>query len=80
MVDEVANMVSVNKAAELTGYSVTYIRKLARDGQIKAAQWGRAWMIDKVDLLAFKEKMESMGSEKHNPWRDDLGKRGRSGQ
>ena len=77
MLDEISGMVTVAKAAELTGYSETYIRRLAREGQVKAAQWGRTWMIEKADLFAYRERMESLGSEKHNPWRNDLGERGR---
>ena len=82
MVESVAEgWMSAKEAASLTGYSAVYVRLLAREGRIEARKIGRDWLIEWVSLLAFKTAMDRLGSEKHNPWREDLaaGEHGRDG-
>ena len=64
--------VDIKTAAELSGYSVPYIRQLAQRGRIEARKIGRDWLIERASLLAYKAQMDRLGSEKHNPWREDL--------
>lgn len=63
---------NTTEAAELTGYSQAYMRMLARRGEVEARKVSRDWLLNKQDLLAFKQRMDRLGSDKHNPWRDDL--------
>jgi excisionase family DNA binding protein len=63
---------NTTEAAELTGYSQAYMRMLARRGEVEARKVSRDWLLNKQDLLAFKARMDRLGSDKHNPWRDDL--------
>jgi excisionase family DNA binding protein len=53
-------------AAELSGYSVENIRKLAASGKVKAQRWGRDWQIDRNSLLAYARKAQESG-EKRGP-------------
>ena len=69
--------VTTNEGAELTGYSAAYVRMLARTGKITARRIGRDWVVDRKKLLAHKARMDALGTDKHNPWRDDLGDGGR---
>ena len=72
--------VSVREAEQYTGYSASYIRILARNGRVTARKVNQGWLIDRASLLAFKRRMDALGSGKHDPtapWRDDLGERGR---
>ena len=69
--------VNIREAAQETGYSAVYVRLLARQGRIEAQKVGRDWLINRASLLAFKAKMDRLGEQKHNPWRDDLQERGR---
>jgi len=71
--------ITVKEAAELTGYHVKYLRRLARQGRIEGQKVNRFWLIDRASLLAYRTKMDRLGPEKHNPWRDDL-KSGRHNQ
>ena len=58
------------EASELTGYSGRHIRRLAKDGAIKARMLvigkQRLWyLIDKESLLVYAKRMNLMGTEKH---------------
>jgi len=69
---EIRNWLNTNDAAVLSGYSQCYVRLLARRGRVRAVRTGRDWLLWKPDLLAYKARMDALGPEKHNPWRDDL--------
>ena len=54
------------EASELTGYTGRHIRRLARDGAIKARLIGKKmYLIDKESLLVYAKRMDLMGTEKH---------------
>ncbi|MDW8069092.1 MAG: helix-turn-helix domain-containing protein [Anaerolineae bacterium] len=63
--------ISTTEAADLTGYTVVYIRYLARSERIEAVKTGRDWLINRASLLAYKARMDALGTQKHNPWRED---------
>lgn len=65
------------EAEASTGYGPAYLRRLANRGDIEARKVGRDWLIWWESLLAYKDRMDSLGRAKHNPWRDDLAKGGR---
>ena len=62
--------VSVEEAAEVTGYASAYIRRLLRQEKIKAQKKGTMWWIDLDSLKEYKEKMDSLGTDKFFPWRE----------
>jgi excisionase family DNA binding protein len=64
------DFITTTQAAELTGYSVTYVRQLARLGTIEAVRAGRDWLVERGSLLAYQQEMERLGPAKHNPWRE----------
>jgi excisionase family DNA binding protein len=64
--------ITTSEGAKLTGYSSTYVRMLAGQGRIRARHVGRDWLVSREDLLAHKAKMDALGTDKHNPWREDL--------
>lgn len=66
--------VNTAEGAQLTGFSIDYVRRLARGGCIEARKVGRDWLIERASLLAFKAAMDRLGNDKHNPqapWRDE---------
>jgi len=67
------------EAANLTGYTIVYIRRLARIRRVEAVKTGRDWLILRSSLLAYKARMDVLGPQKHNPWREDLQTGGRGG-
>ena len=69
--------ITTKEAAELTGYDTSRFRQLAKRGVIRATKRGRDWFLCKAEVLAYHEKMQRLGADKHNPWREDLEKQGR---
>lgn len=65
------NWISTTEAAKLTGYTIRYIQQLAREGIIEGQKiTPRAWLVDRESLLAYKEHMEKIGTEKFSPRRN----------
>ena len=60
--------ISVKEAAELSGYHVNYVRRLARAGKIKADKKG-GWWIYRDDFIRYVEEMKALGNEKFNRFR-----------
>jgi excisionase family DNA binding protein len=78
MNEPVADGWLTTEAAEsLTGYVQAYLRRLANQGIIEARKVGRDWLINQESLLAYKAQMDSLGPQRHNPWREDLARQGR---
>jgi excisionase family DNA binding protein len=46
---------TVNEAAEVTGYNPEQIRRLARESKIKSQKWGNTWMINRPSLVEYIE-------------------------
>jgi hypothetical protein len=69
--------INIERAQTLTGYSPPYLRRLANQGHIDARKVGRDWLIDQGSLLAYKARMDALGPQRHNPWREDLARQGR---
>jgi len=64
--------ITTDEAQAITGYSRAYMRYLAKQGHVEARKVGRDWLMNKESLLAYKARMDALGPQKHNPWRDDL--------
>lgn len=62
--------VSVEEAANITGYAPAYIRRLLRQNKIKAEKKGTMWWIDMESLEAYKKEMDSLGTDKFFQWRE----------
>lgn len=65
--DELREWLSTEAAAKLTGYHIKYLRELARRGRILARKVSRDWLINRDSLLAYKTRMNSLGTAKHDP-------------
>jgi excisionase family DNA binding protein len=63
------NWITTAEAAELTGYKLSHLRYLVREGLVKGQKFGRDWMIHRESVLAYSEKMKELGPAKHDPWR-----------
>jgi hypothetical protein len=72
--------ITIEEAEHLTGYCTAYLRRLANQRRVDARKVGRDWVFHRENLLAYKERMDTLGTEKHNPWREDLVSQGRGRQ
>lgn len=68
---DIEGWLTTKGAAELSGYSVKYLRRLARQGRIEARKIGRDWLVSRDSLLAYKRRMDNLGPQKHNPWKEE---------
>ena len=50
------NLLSVNAAADLSGYSLQYLRRLLRSGKLTGLKVGQVWLIE---LAAFEAYLEN---------------------
>ena len=50
---ETKDLVSIHEAASLTGRKVVTIRYWAQRGHVRATKVGRAWLLHRLDVLAY---------------------------
>jgi hypothetical protein len=62
--------VTTQEAAEKTGYNPAYCGSW-RAGELSPARVGRDWFVNLAAALEYRRAMDALGSDKHNPWRDD---------
>ena len=74
---EFEEWITTEMGAVLTGYTASYLRQLARRGLMEARKVSRDWLINRESLLDYKRRMDRLGPQKHNPWREDLDAQGR---
>jgi excisionase family DNA binding protein len=56
---------TVNEAAEISGYHPEHIRELLRDGKIKKTRkYGPLWQVDRVSLLVYVKETEKLGKKR----------------
>ena len=60
---------SVNEAAKLTGYHPEYIRRLIRDGEIKAKKFSIVWQVRRESLNAYVETAKLKDDKRFTPKR-----------
>ena len=62
-----ADWISVEDAAELSGYNAEHIRRLIRGKQIVANKKGTMWWVDRASLLAYQKKALNSSDKRHGP-------------
>ena len=50
--------ITVNEAAQMTGYSSEYIRELCRGGKIGSRKFGTILVVEKASLLEYKQTQD----------------------
>lgn len=61
--------VTTKEAAELTGYTAAYFRRLIARGRLDTRKIGRDWVCDKSKVLENAEEMKRPGPANLDPWR-----------
>ena len=55
---------TVNEAAELSGYDPEHIRRLIREGEIHARKFSIVWMVNRESLLGYVKKAKTWGKKR----------------
>ena len=59
-----ADYVTADEAADISGYDVQHVRRLMRAQKIKGRKAGLVWLIERDSLQAYLAKVEALGSKK----------------
>ena len=59
--------ITVQEAAEISGYHAEYVRTLIRGGKIKAQKFGPVWAVSKEVLLTYVERAQKSHDGRHGP-------------
>lgn len=63
--------VTAEAAAELTGYNIQHIRRLAFAGKLEAYRIGRSWLIKVASLEAYLARVREIGDRRFGPRTED---------
>lgn len=58
---------SVQAAAEVTGYSAQYLRRILRAGILKGCKIGQMWLIELDGLAVYLEQAHQEPDRRHGP-------------
>ena len=59
--------VTVQAAADVTGYNIQYLRRILRSGKLKGIKIGQIWLINKESLVAYLQHVESTSDRRCGP-------------
>ena len=59
--------ITVQVAAEVTGYNIQYLRRLLRSGTMKGVKIGQMWLIDMESLEAYIKHVERTSDRRCGP-------------
>ena len=59
--------ISVKAAAEFSGYSIQYLRRLLRGGQLEGVKIGQVWLINLASLETYARNGQMVGDRRHGP-------------
>jgi excisionase family DNA binding protein len=58
---------TVNEAAEISGYHPEYIRRLIRDHEIEARKFSIVWQVKRGSLNSYIENAQSKDDKRYTP-------------
>jgi len=58
---------TVQAAADVTGYNIQYLRRILRSGTLKGIKIGQMWLIDMKSLEAYLQQVESTSDRRCGP-------------
>jgi excisionase family DNA binding protein len=59
--------ISVKAAAELSGYSIQYLRRLLRSGTLEGVKIGQVWLITLASLDAYLKRAKMLSDRRCGP-------------
>ncbi len=63
----VERYISVQAAAELTGYNLQYLRRLLRSGKLEGIKIGQLWLIEMQSLETYIQQVETTSDRRCGP-------------
>jgi excisionase family DNA binding protein len=59
--------ITVQEAAGISGYSEQYLRRLIRQGEIKARKFGTIWQVDRSSLTVYLKRAGKSEDRRYGP-------------
>jgi len=59
--------ITVQAAAEVTGYNIQYLRRMLRSGALEGVKIGQMWLIEMDALDAYLKRVESTSDRRCGP-------------
>lgn len=63
--EDLADYITTDEAAQISGYHVNYIRRLMSKGKLKGRKAGLVWLIERDSLLGYLTTVKQLGTKKH---------------
>jgi len=63
----VGKYISVQAAAELTGYNIQYLRRLLRSGKLEGIKIGQLWLIEMHSLETYLQHVKTTSDRRCGP-------------
>ena len=61
---DLADYITADEAADISGYDVQHVRRLMRAHKIKGRKAGLVWLIERESLHEYLAKVEALGTKK----------------
>ena len=59
--------VTVQAAADVTGYNIQYLRRMLRSGKLRGIKIGQLWLIEMQSLETYLQRVESTSDRRCGP-------------
>jgi hypothetical protein len=59
--------ITIQDACQLTGYNAEYLRRLIRNGKVKAQKVSIVWVVDQASLLAYVSQNQGTTDRRRGP-------------
>jgi len=59
--------ITVQAAADVTGYNIQYLRRMLRSGALKGVKIGQMWLIEMDALEAYLKHIETTSDRRYGP-------------
>ena len=60
-----ADYITADEAADISGYDVQHVRRLMRAHKIKGRKAGQVWLIERDSLREYLAKVKALGTKKY---------------
>jgi excisionase family DNA binding protein len=61
------NHMSIQAAAEYSGYNLQYLRRIVRQGEVEGVKVGQVWLVDLASLDAYLKRVQNTDDRRYGP-------------
>jgi excisionase family DNA binding protein len=61
------NHMSIQVAAEYSGYNLQYLRRIVRKGEVEGVKVGQVWLVNLASLDAYLKRVQNTDDRRYGP-------------